>query len=734
MNNADLEQRIGEHAKTFEAKRNERKGTRRFTNADDAHLRPSRWWFASSAFPMIAGTLGPVASAFSICALVRPWRQYLPPGTEITAAPFMDDPVWLLVVNAIQLAMAIVSNIFLLLNMTRRVRFSIAQPVTIVGWYISAICLMSLAASGAGPLVPKDVPYDEWVWSQAFFYGIWAAILYFVVSTLMLITIYGAWKGHYAKDFNLTSSQRTLMLQTIMFLMYLLLGALVFSKTEGWSYLDAVYWADVTLFTVGFGDLSTDSPAGRALLFPYALVGVISLGLVIGSIRSLALERGQRKLDARFVEKKRRKKLKKLEQEGAAKMLKPIHGAEKRVNTNDMSGDFLTEYQRREQEFVLMRQIQEEASRRNRWVALSISLTVWLILWLVGAVIFLACEAPYQSGWGYYDAFYFVFVSFTTIGYGDRTPISNAGRSFFVFWSLLTLPTMTVLISNAGDTVIKFIRDSTITLGNITIMPGDRGFQADFKEVLRSMSCGLLFKEEFPTTAPGFLGETNQTYGTDTEAGLSHHTHTLLPDQHEDDEPGGFKSPSNDREDIGNGNGLLGPQSELRPRTSYTGSAAGRSSQEVPSGGHAMQRRMTHRPKALTRTSSNHIIPTRLPATREGYHFALIKEIARVTGHMKQHTTKKYSFAEWAWFLALMGEDEGSSETHRAVHNDNFSEKTHLTDQNQERVKWSWVGKRSPLMGSQDEPEWVLERLTHKLSEELEEVKRRAELGAFERQ
>jgi potassium channel subfamily K, other eukaryote len=56
----------------------------------------SRWWFASSAFPMLAGTLGPVASAFSICALVRPWRQMVKGYTlgEEPAPPFIDDPPW----------------------------------------------------------------------------------------------------------------------------------------------------------------------------------------------------------------------------------------------------------------------------------------------------------------------------------------------------------------------------------------------------------------------------------------------------------------------------------------------------------------------------------------------------------------------------------------------------------------------------------------------------------------
>jgi potassium channel subfamily K len=61
---------------------------------DYAHYISSRRWFASSAFPMIAGTLGPVASAFSICALVRPWRQMWPPGSDVDTAMYIPDPSW----------------------------------------------------------------------------------------------------------------------------------------------------------------------------------------------------------------------------------------------------------------------------------------------------------------------------------------------------------------------------------------------------------------------------------------------------------------------------------------------------------------------------------------------------------------------------------------------------------------------------------------------------------------
>jgi potassium channel subfamily K len=40
----------------------------------------------------------------------------------------------LIAINAAQLGLALTSNLFLLLNMARRVRFSVAQPITIIGW------------------------------------------------------------------------------------------------------------------------------------------------------------------------------------------------------------------------------------------------------------------------------------------------------------------------------------------------------------------------------------------------------------------------------------------------------------------------------------------------------------------------------------------------------------------------------------------------------------------------
>ncbi|CAM1505712.1 Fc.00g113490.m01.CDS01 [Cosmosporella sp. VM-42] len=676
MDDGDLGETIDHEAQIVESSSSREANPGKFQN-DDAHLTPSRWWFASSAFPMIAGTLGPVASAFSICALVRPWRQQLVSGGAIEEAPFVADLPWLTIVNAVQLGMALISNVFLLLNMARRVRFSVAQPVTIIGWYISAICLTALAATAPGPLLEDlKFPKGELILSQAFFYGVFSAILYFIDASLMAVTFWGASSGHYDKDFYLTSSQRTLMLQTIMFLMYLLVGALVFSHIEDWNYLDAVYWADITLFTVGFGDYSPQTTLGKALIMPYALVGVISLGLVIGSIRSLVLERGRRRVAARMEEKKRRKLVRAMARKGNDDILEPIREELQRDKPPT------TEFERRQAEFELMRKIQAKSESRRRWMAMAISTSSWLLLWLVGAVIFESSEKPYQA-WTYFESFYFCFTALTTIGYGDYAPISNAGKAFFVFWSLLALPTMTVLISNAGDTVVKFIRDGTLQLGNVTILPGDEDFVGELKRIISTLTCGRVFPDYRYTAAPDALNRSQSTEGTEDD--LAECTEDSEEDQ---------------GEDRGRLTTSVADQRQSQSRRPQHDRAASSFTSQVR--------------RSLSRLRNPH---GDLP-TGTDFHFLLISEIQVIAAHLKDSKPHKYTWEQWAWYLKLIGEDERNAETHRKAKPKEG--RTDATGEDPEyETKWSWVGHRSPLMGGQEESEWILNRLMDKLRESL---------------
>ena len=53
-----------------------------------------RWWFATTLFPLIAGTFGPMASAFSLCALIEHWRLTQDPTSTESEGPYVSDPSW----------------------------------------------------------------------------------------------------------------------------------------------------------------------------------------------------------------------------------------------------------------------------------------------------------------------------------------------------------------------------------------------------------------------------------------------------------------------------------------------------------------------------------------------------------------------------------------------------------------------------------------------------------------
>lgn len=83
---------------------------------------------------------------------------------------------------------------------------------------------------------------------------------------------------------------------------------------------------------------------------------------------------------------------------------------------------------------------------------------------------FWKAEAKSQ-GITYFQALYFCYVSLLTIGYGDLSPSSNAGKPFFIVWSLIAVPTMTILISDMGDTVIASFKRGTFHLADWTVLP-----------------------------------------------------------------------------------------------------------------------------------------------------------------------------------------------------------------------------------------------------------------------
>ncbi|KAH8911384.1 voltage-gated potassium channel [Coniochaeta sp. PMI_546] len=266
---------------------------------EEAHgIKPNRRWFASTCIPLVAATIGPLCNVLSIAALVTPWRVALPNNGELPAGADdsgvgISDPRWELILNGVSLACGFAGNIFLLLNFTGGARYIIALPLSIIFWILASGILIAITTALS---IHEPLSGPGEVYSQGFWHAVMAAILYFAGSIILVVNMVGYFLGHYPQQFDLDDDQRTLILQTMMFFFWLAGGAAVFAALEGWSYPNALYYADVTVLTIGFGDFHPNTDPGRGFLFFFEIFGIIFLGLVISSISRFAANIGADKI------------------------------------------------------------------------------------------------------------------------------------------------------------------------------------------------------------------------------------------------------------------------------------------------------------------------------------------------------------------------------------------------------------------------------------------------------
>lgn len=559
------------------------------------------------------------------------------------------------------------------MNFTQRVRYIIALPMTIFLWYAATGLLIGIIAC-MHIYAPPVRPYETY--TQGFWYAIIAACLYLVCSMILMVNMLGYFLGHYPDTFTLTDAQRTLILQTMLFFIWLAGGGGLFSRIEtdhgqsGWAFVDALYFCDVTILTVGFGDLHPTNDLGRGLVFPYAVGGIIMLGLVISSLQKFMAQLGEENIVQKHVEHVRSRTIDRTvrnsidlrRQQGGLlsrfSVARPIsapirprpirstvgHQLRKVTSLNPTSRSRkpkLILLREEKDRFEAMRAIQRSTSQFKRWWALFVSLTSFSILWCIGAIVFWQAEKGSQN-MTYFQALYFCYVSLLTIGYGDLSPKSNAGRCFFVVWSLVAVPTMAILISDMGDTIISNFKRGTFTLADFTVLPKEGVWRnyldrhpwlLDWLQArLAARAAKRRLKRGFPT-------------GPDPES----------PDSPAND------TDEEDAEDAGPRNiDTLAAEAEA--------DAAGR----VPD-----DAELSHR---------------------------LALAIRRVASDLKLEAMKQYSYEEWVEFTRLI----------------RFTRKSGpevvVEEEEEGLVEWDWIGKDSPMMARQSEPEFVLDRLCESLA------------------
>ena len=64
----------------------------------------------------------------------------------------------------------------------------------------------------------------------------------------------------------------------------LIIGSVVYHFLEGWTWVDSLYFSVITLSTIGYGDFSPATDAGKVFTIMYIIIGV---GIILSFINTI---------------------------------------------------------------------------------------------------------------------------------------------------------------------------------------------------------------------------------------------------------------------------------------------------------------------------------------------------------------------------------------------------------------------------------------------------------------
>ncbi|KAF9125320.1 Potassium channel [Mortierella sp. GBA39] len=252
-------------------------------------------------------------------------------------------------------------------------------------------------------------------------HGFISCILTIIFSCLVTILLTIDWVRGFPSP-GLTIALKELIISSFVMTTVIIIGAATYTRLEGWSFDNAVNFCIVSFSTIGYGNVSPQTIAGRVIFFFYAIIGISAVGYFIVSLRNAVLEQFQWRLLERFS--------------------KPTHisRVQTRMSTKDMSFPLA----RFEEEQQVKKMV-----KRNMIIRMS---TIWIVLWFGGAGIFCLFEE-----WSYLDSLYFCFVTLTTVGFGDMVPEEPGSIEFWNIYVFLGLTVFAYILSLFSATMASQI-------------------------------------------------------------------------------------------------------------------------------------------------------------------------------------------------------------------------------------------------------------------------------------
>ncbi|XP_022080754.1 TWiK family of potassium channels protein 7-like isoform X2 [Acanthaster planci] len=259
-----------------------------------------------------------------------------------------------------------------------------------------------------------------------------------------------------------------------------------------WTFVGALFFSCTVISTIGYGNIAPVTIGGRVFCMIYAVFGIAMLLLVLASIGSL-FARGAtltyRLLHMNIAMAKGAPPPKKKKKLRAVRVPAPAEGGTEGVQMTDKQTNGSTEQPPSMDDVIKEIWSQEPgidqgdmppmhvmtlkgksedgagpAQRDNAGTSnddeeendqVDIPLSIVLIFALMYVCMLAGLLCLWENQWNYFDAFYFSFITLTTIGFGDLVPEHQKNLLGCTFFILLGMAIMSMCIALAQEIITK---------------------------------------------------------------------------------------------------------------------------------------------------------------------------------------------------------------------------------------------------------------------------------------
>ncbi|XP_065304503.1 TWiK family of potassium channels protein 18-like [Dermacentor albipictus] len=238
-------------------------------------------------------------------------------------------------------------------------------------------------------------------------------------------------------------------------------GVTTDAERQLWTFWGAMFYCGTVFTTIGYGNIAPSTSAGRAATIAYALFGIPLLLMVLADLGKLFTRLIKLAFSTirRFYNTKNMRSLRRASRR-ASRAPGQILVA---WRTKAAYSSYPPRERIRRSRGRLRTEVADEAAAEAP-VPVSLALLFLLAYMTLGALMFSLWE-----GWSFFEAFYFVFVSMSTIGFGDYVPqqpaFMMAAFLYLLFGLALTSMCITVIQEKLAATFQKARAQIGVSLG-----------------------------------------------------------------------------------------------------------------------------------------------------------------------------------------------------------------------------------------------------------------------------